>query len=112
MVDCLLKLRRFVRLGGWQAASLALLYPVTAAHAQELRQDIGALPSPAVPAAAPATDEIGFSADKVVYDFDAEIVTASGAVVLKREGYQLFADMVTWNRKTGKVEANGNVRTG
>lgn len=58
----------------------------------------------------PATDEeIAFSADKLEYDSDADIVTASGNVQMVRQGNRLRADGVTWERKSGKVVANGNV---
>lgn len=58
----------------------------------------------------PASDEeIGFSAEALNYDTEAEIVTASGDVQLLRQGNRLRADSVVWNRKTGAVEARGNV---
>jgi len=61
--------------------------------------------------AAPAaqTTTIEFSADGVTYDSDADIVTASGAVRMSREGNYLAADQVVWNRKTGEVRAQGSV---
>ena len=52
---------------------------------------------------------IDFSADQVSYDSDAELVTATGAVRMSREGNYLAADQVVWNRKTGEVRAQGNV---
>ena len=77
-----------------------------------------ASPAPAVPVVTPATaptaegageDQVQFSSDTLEYDFDADIVTATGAVRMTREGDRLRADRVVWNRKTGKVVANGNV---
>ncbi|WP_342029186.1 LPS-assembly protein LptD [Sphingomonas sp. CFBP 13720] len=62
-----------------------------------------ALPTP------PAEGQIDFSADQLQYDTDADIVTASGEVRLLREGNRLRADRVTWNRKTGKVVAEGAI---
>ena len=59
----------------------------------------------------PKDEQIEFSAEKLDYEFDNEIVTASGSVALNREGYSLYADRVVWNRKTGAVQAEGNVRT-
>lgn len=53
--------------------------------------------------------EIEFAADNL--DYADETVTASGNVVLNRDGYTLFADEVLWNRTTGVVEAKGNIRT-
>jgi LPS-assembly protein len=68
-------------------------------------------PAPA-PAPAPATEEnqiVGFSADQVTYDNDADVVTASGEVRMNREGNYLAADQVVWDRKSGQVVAKGNV---
>jgi LPS-assembly protein len=58
----------------------------------------------------PASDEIvEFGADQVTYDTDNDIVTASGAVRMSREGNYLAADQVVWDRKSGEVRALGNV---
>ncbi|MEM8919651.1 MAG: LPS assembly protein LptD [Pseudomonadota bacterium] len=56
-------------------------------------------------------NEIEFSADTINYDFENDVVVARGNVELTREGYRLRADNVTWNRKSGQVTANGDVRT-
>lgn len=61
----------------------------------------------ATPAAQATTIE--FSADQVTYDSDADLVTASGAVRMSREGNYLAAEQVVWNRKSGEVRAQGNV---
>jgi LPS-assembly protein len=53
---------------------------------------------------------VDFSADQLSYDSDSELVTASGAVHMTREGNELLADRVTWNRTSGEVRAEGNVR--
>jgi len=53
--------------------------------------------------------EIGFSADTLDYNSETDIVTARGNVQMLREGNRLRADTVSWDRKTGKVEASGNV---
>ena len=63
----------------------------------------------AEPAASEA-DQIAFSADQLSYDRESEIVTASGAVRMNREGYRLSAGSVSWNRLTGEVRAEGDVR--
>lgn len=54
---------------------------------------------------------IAFSAEKIDYDSQADVVTAIGDVVLNRDGYRLRADTVIWNRKTGEVTARGNIRS-
>ncbi len=53
---------------------------------------------------------VDFTADSLVYDNEAEIVTARGDVRMTREGNRVRADEVVWNRKTGTVVASGNVQ--
>jgi len=70
-------------------------------------------PPPEAPSPAPAGDapaEVAFSADQLTYEENADIVTASGEVRMNREGYNLRADAVSWNRRSGEVRANGDVR--
>ena len=64
------------------------------------------------PAATPqqSSDQIGFSAAVVEYDSNTEIVTAKGKVIATREGYTVRADNIIWNRTTGQVVAEGNIR--
>jgi len=61
--------------------------------------------------AAPTTQDqiVAFSADQVTYDDNADVVTASGAVRMNRDGNYLAADQVVWDRKSGQVHAIGNV---
>jgi LPS-assembly protein len=61
---------------------------------------------PAQPAAEP---QIEFSADEVIYDSNADLVTAQGQVRMARDGNYLAADRVSWDRKSGRVLADGNV---
>lgn len=56
-----------------------------------------------------SNEEIAFAADTLDYNSDSDIVTASGNVQMLREGNRLRADKVVWNRKSGAVEATGNV---
>jgi LPS-assembly protein len=56
-------------------------------------------------------DNIAFSADTIEYDSPTDIVTAKGNVIVSRDGYTLRADSVVWNRKSGQVTANGNIRS-
>jgi LPS-assembly protein len=66
--------------------------------------------APATPTPPVADDQlIEFSADQVIYDNNADVVTASGEVRMKRDGQYLAADQVAWDRKTGEVRAKGNV---
>jgi LPS-assembly protein len=52
---------------------------------------------------------VDFSSDQVIYDSNADVVTASGEVRMQRDGQYLAADQVIWNRKTDEVRAKGNV---
>ncbi|MGE7207000.1 LPS-assembly protein LptD [Sphingomonas sp. NPDC019816] len=75
-------------------------------------QDLQDRPVPPPPADGPAPedpDQVKFSAGQLEYDIDADIVTATGDVRMNRQGERLRADKVTWNRKTGKVLATGNI---
>lgn len=62
--------------------------------------------------AAPGEEDrqVDFSADQLTYDTEADVVTASGEVRMTTEGNNLRADTVIWNRQTGEVRAEGNVR--
>jgi LPS-assembly protein len=88
------------------ALPLLLTVP-SAALAQEVPA-AAAAPAPAPAAEAPA--EIAFSADQLVYEEASDTVTASGEVRMNREGYNLRANSVSWNRRSGEVHANGDVR--
>ncbi len=67
-----------------------------------------AQPAP-VPTTAAPEQTVDFSADQVIYDSDADIVTADGEVRMRRDGQYLAAQRVIWNRKTDEVRAQGNV---
>jgi LPS-assembly protein len=67
-------------------------------------------PPPApVDAALLPDDMVDFSADHLVYDDKADIVTTTGDVRMRRQGNRLRADKVTWNRTSGEVRAEGRV---
>ncbi len=48
-------------------------------------------------------------ADQLIYDNDAEKVTAEGSVQIDYNGYKLVAQSVSYNQKTKRIVANGNV---
>ncbi|MCW1383994.1 LPS assembly protein LptD [Novosphingobium sp. KCTC 2891] len=105
-----LRLRRLAA-----GASLAVLSLMP--HGEALAQDTPAGAPAPVPASAPAPspapsapEEIRFEADRLQYANDSDTVTAAGNVVLRREDQTVRADTVTWNRKSGQIEANGNIR--
>lgn len=91
---------------------MLMAMPAAAAAAQT-EPAAPARAAPASPTSAPATSSqdqiVEFSAESVTYDSDADVVTATGAVRMDREGNYLAADKVIWNRKTGQVYAQGNV---
>ncbi|MEP7349524.1 MAG: LPS assembly protein LptD [Sphingorhabdus sp.] len=60
---------------------------------------------------AAASEVIDFAAGTVVYDSNTEVVTATGQVIVNRDGYSLRADTIVWNRNTGEVTAEGNIRS-
>ena len=64
----------------------------------------------ATPSATDPSGPIGFEADQVSYAYDPEIVTATGNVVLRRSDQSVRADTVTWDRRTGRIIASGNIR--
>ena len=72
---------------------------------------IGQTPVDAITTSDQQKDEIEFKADTLDYDFTNDVVTAQGNVMLNRDGYKLRADQVVWNRKTGLVVAEGNIRS-
>ncbi len=55
-------------------------------------------------------DGIAFEAEQLAYDNQNDIVTARGDVVIRNQDRSVRADEVTWNRRTGQIFANGNVR--
>ncbi len=66
--------------------------------------------APAAGAAGEEQQVIEFTADRLDYDSNADVVTATGNVLLVREDQSLVADTVTWDRKSGQVRANGGVQ--
>lgn len=66
-------------------------------------------PPPLATASSDTPNEIQFNADQLDYDYEAEIVTASGDVRLYRGSDRLRADRVVWNRNSGQVVAEGNI---
>ncbi|HLL60057.1 MAG TPA: LptA/OstA family protein, partial [Allosphingosinicella sp.] len=90
----------------WTALPLLLCSP---GHA--LAQDVEEAASAPAQASVPGEGgRVDFSSDQLIYDTRAEIVTVSGDVRMTREGSNLRADRVIWNRQSGEVRAEGNVR--
>ena len=105
----------------WTALPLLLSAPY-AVRAQDMLADRPPTrPAPALapaPAATPTPEagntaapaEVAFSADQLIYEESNDTVTATGTVRMNREGYNLRADTVTWDRHSGQVHARGDVR--
>jgi LPS-assembly protein len=99
------------RFPGWRSGAAALTLALLAWPQCGWAQD--AAPPANTPAPAQVTGESGpiaFEADGVSYDRDGDTVTAFGNVVLRRGDQSIRADQVTWNRKSGKIFATGNIR--
>ena len=102
------------------ALALALLGCPVMAQAQQRADDplvaaISADPAPdqtAQPQTAPAVPdgEISFAADGANYDDSNETVSVFGNVVMRRGVQSIRADQLTWNRRTGEIVAQGNIR--
>ena len=83
----------------WTALPLLLALCPAIAKAQQS--------APPETAAEDAT--IDFAADQLTYDNRQDVVTASGAVRMARDGNYLAADEVRWDRASGRVVASGSV---
>ncbi len=80
------------------------------ASAAALAQPAASAPTP-VAAQAPTEDRrVNFTADQLIYESETEVVTVSGNVEMLSEGNNLRAERVIWNRRSGEVRAEGNVR--
>ena len=88
-----------------------LLCAPSVALAQEARP-VPEAEADAVAAPPPAAGEqqVDFSSDQLEYDTEREIVTVRGNVRMTSEGNSLRADAVVWDRNSGEVRAEGNVR--
>lgn len=88
------------------ASRLALVLALTAGAAPLAAQEA---PAPAG-TGTEAPRKIDFEANELSYDDNTETVTARGQVILRSEDRSVRADAVTWDRKTGKILATGNIR--
>jgi len=77
--------------------------------AQNLQDRNVTPPPPSTDTTSANPDEVQFNADQLDYDYENDVVTASGEVRLYRRSDRLRADRIVWDRKTGKVSAEGNI---
>ncbi|MXP42680.1 LPS assembly protein LptD [Altererythrobacter soli] len=68
------------------------------------------VPPPAPEFNAAGERQIAFEASTVSYDDNSDSVSASGDVVLRSGDQSVRADSVTWNRTSGQIVAEGDVR--
>lgn len=100
----------------WPAAASAQDAAVPAAETPPDRplapqpQESAPLPPPGPGPDAQGNRRVAFEASQVDYDSDTEVVTASGNVILRSEDQSVRADNVSWNRTTGQIVAEGDVR--
>lgn len=86
------------------------LFVVQRAGAQDLsrpNEDKAAAAAADAPKA--VGDDLGFTANELLYDNNRDVVTAAGNVLVSRDGNVMRADTVTWDRASGKVVAKGDV---
>jgi LPS-assembly protein len=91
---------------GAAALALAALGCPAGAQAQEQPVDPPAEAAPLVQEG----EQIQFEAEGASYDDNSDTATVFGNVVLRRNGQSVRADKLTWNRKTGQIVAEGNIR--
>lgn len=94
---------------GAAALALAMLGCPLAAQAQEADAPQEAAPLPA-DSATTDSEQIQFEADGASYDDNTKTVAVFGNVVLRRGDQSIRADQLSWDRKTGKIIATGNIR--
>ncbi|MCJ7422216.1 LPS-assembly protein LptD [Sphingomicrobium astaxanthinifaciens] len=95
------------RFGLWTGVAVGALLPAMPVAAQT--SPGSPEPEPDRFALAGEFEEIAFSADEIVYDPEAQRVSAQGQVRLASDGYWLAADRIDWDRASGEIEAHGNV---
>ncbi len=92
---------------GAAALALAALACPLAAQAQE---QSGTPVAKAQQASDAKQDQVQFEADGASYDDNTDTVAVFGKVVLRRNGQSVRADQLTWDRKSGQIIAQGNIR--
>ncbi|GLS32383.1 LPS-assembly protein [Mesorhizobium albiziae] len=93
---------RLARLFG--ATAMACVFSYVFAPAPAPAQDVQ-LAAPSIP----ANSQMLLEADTLVYDNDANTVTAAGGVQIDYGGNKLVAKRVTYDRKSGRLIASGDV---
>lgn len=84
-------------------AVCALVSPAVVARAQD------AQPAASLTTDIPEDAKLLLAANELLYDRDAERVTAVGGVQLNYGGYQMVARKVVYDQKSGRMTATGNI---
>lgn len=84
--------------------------PPDRARTERDQEPSEARPLEAAEAEASGEREIAFEATELSYDSEADVVTASGDVLLRSGDQSVRADSVSWDRMTGEIVATGNIR--
>lgn len=106
MERVVLRSRRTARLAHlYGATALACLFSCAFPTVPALAQDVSGL----APKVAPGSQML-LEADTLVYDNDAQTVTAVGGVQIDYDGNRLVAQRVTYDRNTKRLVASGNVQ--
>ena len=97
------------------ALALALLASPVLAQSEPptedpLMKDVPAGPATVQGAAPKQEGQVTFEASNASYNDQANTVTVSGNVILRRGDQSIRADQLTWNRGSGEIVATGNIR--
>ena len=97
------------------ALALALLASPVLAQSEPpaedpLMKDVPAGPATVQGAAPKQEGQVTFEASNASYNDQANTVTVSGNVILRRGDQSIRADQLTWNRASGEIVATGNIR--
>jgi len=76
---------------------------INIAHAQEITRNLSSRPAVSPDA------QMLLESDDLIYDNDKQLIIASGNVQIAYDGYTLVAENVTYNRRSGRVTAQGSV---
>ncbi|MEP3421871.1 MAG: LPS assembly protein LptD [Erythrobacter sp.] len=102
---------------GLGAITLALLGCAFPAAAQDTPAEVATTITPETDGPAVAHERaehqgerIGFEAEQITYDNTANTVTARGDVILRSEDVSVRSNAVVWDRNSGVITAQGNVR--
>ncbi|SCB07769.1 LPS-assembly protein LptD [Rhizobium lusitanum] len=90
------------------AASAYIMSPVAVYAQANNNGGTGAVTAP-IQVKVPEGSKLVLSSNELVYNKDAQIVTASGAVQINYGGYRMVAQRVEYNQKSGRMTAIGNV---